>query len=50
MRNRFRGRRGVIRAVKENRYSPTLDKYVVQFEEADQEVFWDIELKRPEIE
>jgi hypothetical protein len=43
--SRFSGRTAVIIAISVNRYSRSLDKYTVQFEDASQNVFWEIQLK-----
>jgi hypothetical protein len=44
MHSRFANKTGVVIEVKQSRHAQTLDKYIVQFENSDQETFWDIEL------
>ena len=48
MRSRFAGQTGPVIEIKPSPRAQTLDKYVVRFENSDQETFWDIELSAVE--
>jgi transcription antitermination factor NusG len=50
MASQFAGKTGPVIEIKPNQRLQTLDKYVVQFENSDQETFWDIELSVVETE